>query len=433
MILKSGNSKIIVGYDLGHSHSQISYYSADTSKVETAASVAGTQIYNIPTVLCKKYGVNQWLYGKEALRAAAADEGILVDQLLLSARDGETVQIEGEPYDPVALLTLFVKKSLSLLSVAGSVERIGAFLITCEQMDERLMQVLLRVVAGAGIKAKHICFQNYEESFYQYMIHQPEELRLFATVMMQWEGSKILAYRMETNGRTTPKAVFIRKEEYDFRQAGECSEALAEMSAEKGYDGLDREFKGIAQKVCGEGRISAVYLIGEAFSGEWMKESLRYLCQGSRVFLGSNLYSQGACLGMMERLKPSTMGKDSVLLGTDKLKCNVGMQVCRRGEESYCVLLNAGTNWYEAVSECEFYLREGNSFDLVVTPLTLNGKKGKIARMTLEGLPDGVARIHLTVQMMTQEQLLVTAKDLGFGEFRAASHQEWKETLGLYE
>ena len=82
MILKTGNSKMIVGYDLGQSNSQISYYSADTTKVVTAASVAGTQIYNIPTVLCKKYGVNQWLYGKEALRAATADEGILVDNLV---------------------------------------------------------------------------------------------------------------------------------------------------------------------------------------------------------------------------------------------------------------------------------------------------------------------------------------------------------------
>ncbi len=431
MILKSGNSKIILGYDLGHSHSQISYYTADTSKVETAASVAGTQIYNIPTVLCKKYGVNQWLYGKEALRAAAEDEGILVDHLLTLARDGETVQIEGEPYDPVALLTLFVKKSLSLLSVAGSVDRIGAFMITCEEMDERLMQVLLRVVAGAGIKAKHICFQNYEESFYQYMIHQSEELRTFATVMMQWEGSKILAYRMESNGRTTPRAVFIRREEYDFREAGEYSKALSETGGANGYDGLDPEFLKIARKVCGEERISAVYLIGEAFDSEWMKESLRFLCQGRRVFLGSNLYSQGACLGMMERLRPSTMGKSSVFLGTDKLKSNVGMQVCRRGEESYCVLLNAGGDWHEAKTVCEFYLKEGNSFDLVVTPL--NGKKGKVARMTLEGLPAGVARIQLSVQMMTEDQLSVNAEDLGFGEFRPASHQVWKEILGLYE
>lgn len=431
MILKSGNSKMIVGYDLGHSNSQISYYTADTSKVETAASVAGTRIYNIPTVLCKKYGVNQWLYGKEALRAATEDEGILVDHLLALALDGETVQIEEEPYDPVALLTLFVKKSLSLLAAAGSVERIGAFLITCEQMDERLMQVLGRVVAGAGIKAKHICFQNYEESFYQYMIHQPEELRMFAMVMMQWEGSKILSYRMETNGKTTPKAVFIRQAEYDFQPAGEYLRTVTAADSLGSYAGLDREFKAIAGKVCGEDRISAVYLIGEAFHSGWMKESLRYLCQGRRVFLGSNLYSQGACLGMMERLRPSAVGKDHVLLGTDKLKGNVGMKVCRRGEESYCALLNAGTNWYEATNACEFYLREGNSFELVITPL--NGRKGKIARMTLEGLPAGEARIHLTLQMTDEERLLVTAEDLGFGEFRAASHQVWKESLKLYE
>ena len=53
--------------------------------------------------------------------------------------------------------------------------------------------------------------------------------------------------------------------------------------------------------------------------------------------------------------------------------------------------------------------------------------------MTLEGLPKGETRIHLTLQMTDEEQLSVTAEDLGFGEFRIASHQVWKESLRLYE
>ncbi len=431
MILKSGNSKMIVGYDLGRSNSQISYYSADTTKVETAASVAGTQIYNIPTVLCKKYGVNQWLYGKEALKAVSSEEGILVDGLLALALDGESVLIEGEPYDPVALLTLFVKKSLSVLGAAGGVERIGAFLITCEHMDERLMQVLSRVVAGAGIKARHICFQSYEESFYQYMIHQPEELHAFGAVMLRWEGDKIYSSRMETNAKATPRAVFVRHGEYGFRPAPRGDEEISEGEPAALMAGADRQLKEIAVRVCGEDRISSVYLIGEGFDGDWMTESLRYLCQGSRVFLGSNLYSQGACLGMMERLRPSSMGEANVLLGTNKLKSNVGLFVRRQGADSYLVLLNAGTNWFEAKGQCEFYLREQNSFELAVTPL--NGKKSKVARMTLEGLPAGEARIRLSVQMEEEEKLQVEAEDLGFGEFRRATHQLWKESLGLYE
>ncbi|MBQ8231294.1 MAG: hypothetical protein IJZ34_05145 [Lachnospiraceae bacterium] len=418
MILKSGNSKIIVGYDLGNKNSQISYYSAETSKVETASSVAGTQIYNIPTVLCKKYQVNQWLYGKEALRAAEQDEGILVDDLLQLALDGEPVQIEEEPYDPVALLTLFVKRSLSLLSMAGSIDRIGAFLISCEQMDGEMIDLLGRVLAGVGLKARHICFQSYEESFYQYMIHQPEELRLFQTVMFRFEMPVLKVSKMQSNGKTAPKAVMIEQEEY-------------ELPADMGEASFDAEFLEIAEKVCRNDRISAVYLVGEDFTQDIMKESLHYLCQGRRVFLGNNLYSQGACLGMMERLKASTVGRSHVLLGKDKLKANIGMRAVRKGEDSYFALLDAGTNWYEAVTECECYLRKEDSLELVIAPL--NGKNGKIAQMSLDGMPPGIARIHLQLQMLDEERLEVTVEDLGFGEFRPASHQLWKEEMRLYD
>lgn len=303
MILKSGNSKIIVGYDLGHTCSRISYYSADTKKVETAAGVAGTQIYNIPTVLCKRYQVNQWLYGREAVRAAAEEEGILVDDLIRLAMDGEPVQIEGEPYDPVSLLTLFIKRSLGLLSMAGTIDRIGAFLITCQRLDSRLMEVLSQALAGVGLKAKHICFQSYEESFYQYMIHQPRELWEFQTIMLHYEEQQIRVYRMSSNGRTTPRAMVIEQEEYPFLPATDLEASMTRtdgLAGMRGMEGagsdhaagqlseessrqMDREFLQLVTQICGNERISAIYLIGEIFDTEWMKESLRFLCQGRKI------------------------------------------------------------------------------------------------------------------------------------------------------
>ena len=56
--LNSG--RVIVGYDLGNEFSQISYSLSDSGEVETLSQVAGTEHYNIPTVLCKRIGVNHW-------------------------------------------------------------------------------------------------------------------------------------------------------------------------------------------------------------------------------------------------------------------------------------------------------------------------------------------------------------------------------------
>ena len=57
----------------------------------------------------------------------------------------------------------------------------------------------------------------------------------------------------------------------------------------------DASFLKIVSEVTGGHIVSAVYLTGDGFDGEWMKESLSFLCKGRRVFMGKNLYSKGAC------------------------------------------------------------------------------------------------------------------------------------------
>lgn len=99
-----GSEKVIVGYDLGNKYAQIScYVTGSEEEIRTLSSVAGSSVYTIPLALSKRQGVNQWFYGSEAIRYAGEEEGILVENLLKLARDGEPVQVDGAPIDPVAL------------------------------------------------------------------------------------------------------------------------------------------------------------------------------------------------------------------------------------------------------------------------------------------------------------------------------------------
>ena len=58
----------------------------------------------------------------------------------------------------------------------------------------------------------------------------------------------------------------------------------------------------------GKDTYSCAYLTGEAFSKEWAKESLAFLCRRRKVFLGQNLYTKGACHASMEYAHMSKMG-----------------------------------------------------------------------------------------------------------------------------
>lgn len=408
-----GSEKVIVGYDLGNKYAQIScYVTGSEEEIRTLSSVAGSSVYTIPLALSKRQGVNQWFYGSEAIRYAGEEEGILVENLLKLARDGEPVQIDGALIDPVALLTLFLKRSLGLLSQVTNTERIGALMITCEELDHRMLEVLTAATEGLHLKTDQICFQSHVESFYYYNLYQPEELWQHKTILCEYGDASIRTYCMECNRHTTPVVAYMEEREFPF--------PVPES---------DEKMQQIAKKLCENQMISSVYLIGEAFSRDWMKESLRYLCKGRRVFQGNNLFSKGACYGMMERLTPGENGKNHVFLGKDKLKSNIGMKVLRQGEESYQALLDAGINWYEAKNTMEFYLLEGRAVEILITSLT--GKGNRIARIVPEELQEGIIRLRISVEMRDDTHLKVELEDLGFGTFRAATHHIWKEEIEL--
>ncbi len=420
------HGKLVVGYDLGEEYSQISYRLGEDC-VETLSSVAGEEEYNIPTVLCKRPGVNQWFYGREALRCAREDEGILVENILQLAIAGEPVQIEGIAFDPAALLALFIKRSLGLLSQVSSPDRLAALMITCEKLDGRLIEVLDQAVASMQLKTDRVYYQNHAESFYNYVIQQPAELWRSRSLLLEYRGTRVIAHCMDCNRRTTPVVAFIESWEYNMPPYEPMPEE--ESLRQEKMERLDREFADIASQVCRNTAVSSVYLIGEHYSEEWMKESLKSLCMGRRVFQGSNLYSKGACFAVTERLNPSEVGRAHVFLGAYKLKSNVGMNLFDRGQPAYFALLDAGVNWYEAKSQLEFYVRGGNEFELQI--ISLIGGESRTVRITLEDMLPGMSRMRARLFLTGERELVVEVEDLGFGSFRPATHQIWRRQVAL--
>ena len=420
--------KMLLGYDLGNEFCQISYAPSVIGEVETLSQVAGGQNYHIPTALCKRIGSGQWFYGREAVRCAGEGQGILIQNLLGQALDGEMVVIEGESYDPVALLTLFVKRSLALLGQVASSDKIGGMLITVEYLDGRTLEVLNQVAAGLRLKTEKITFQSHMESYYSFMLRQPWALWNNRSMLFAYRDSHILVYELECNLRTTPVVVYIQERAFPFFLWEPLPEEEGVRNAR--IQELDRGLLKVAQEVFGEKQVDSVYLIGDGFDQMWMKDSLRFLCRGRKVFQGSNLFSKGACIGLQERIVPSEAGKGHVFLGNDKLKANVGMKILRQGEESYYAILDAGVNWYEAQAEMEFYIQDGDGFQVTVTPLI--GRSGKQAQILLEDMPGPIARIHARFYLEEETALTVEARDLGFGEFRPASGHVWKEKIPLF-
>lgn len=425
---KLHKGSVLVGYDLGRQYSQISYCVYGQEEVDTVATVVGTKQYNIPTMLCKRKGVNQWFYGKDAVKNAGEEDMLPVEDILSLARKGETVGLDGESYDPVALLTLFLKRSMTLMNFIATIEKIAAIMFTVDELDDRMVEILAQASANLGLRTTHIYFQSHTESFYSFMLHQPPELWNYQTIACEHDGRRLKTYRMECNKRTTPVVVLIEEQIYETLVIPDETEE--ETIRQDAYRLADERFLGILRKIC-EGRIiSSAYLLGDGFQAGWDEQSLQFLCRNRRVFRGNNLFSRGACCGLMEKLEPSEAGVKHVFLGKDKLKSNIGMNVLRRGQESYYALLDAGENWYEVEKECEFLLTGEREIAFVITPLT--GKDIETRTIPLGGgntNPALFTRYRLEMAMSAPETVQIRIHDLGFGEFFPTSGQIWEESF----
>lgn len=427
---KPHKGNVFVGCDLGERYAQISYCFFEKSEVETFSPVAGTKQYNIPAMLCKRKGTKQWLYGREAAESAGEEEMLPVEGLLALAREGKELTLDGEAFDPTALLTLFVRRSLGLLGMIAPVEEIDAFMVTVEHMDDRMVEVLLQVAANLNLKTDRIFFQNHTESLYAYMLHQPSELWAYHVLICEHDGSRLRTYRMACNKRTTPIVTLIEEQLFETLPLPGADET--ETVKEDAYRLADERFLEILQDLC-EGRIvSSAYLLGEGFREEWHRESLRFLCKNRRVFQGNNLFSQGAVYSLLEKWSPSEAGKEHIFLGEDKLKANIGMHVLRRGKESYYALLDAGESWYELHKTCEILMGEDKTISFVITPLT--GRNPQTKEITLSGAKKTDApftRYELEVSMASADTVQVVATELGLGEFFKTDGRKWEESFQI--
>ncbi len=428
----SDEKRFVLGYDLGDKVSQISFLASDADMPETLSVLAGAELYNIPTVLCKRSEVNQWFYGKEAMRHIEDGDGIPVTGLVAAAREGKPVVVGNSEYDPIALLTLFVKRSLSLLSMEMSVDNVDAIMFTTRSLDHRMVQVLNAVTSALELKTDNIFYQSHEESFYNYMLYQPDDLMKHSIIACDYDMEKLNVYAMNLHQNTTPIVATIDAMSFDELALG--SEGFPKDAAafHKACDRLDDEFLTIMQKVCGEKIVSTVFLLGDGFKEKWPRRSLEYLCRTRRVFQGNNMFSKGASIAARERIKPSDNSGKFVFLGEDKLKSNLGMKLLKCGTEVYCALLDAGVNWYEAETALEIIMDPSGILNIEVTPLT--GKMPKVVQLYLDGMekrPAGTTRLRITMVMNSVNEVAVRVTDLGFGELFPSSGKTWEQIIEL--
>ena len=420
----------VIGYDLNDHVSQISFSELNANVMQTVNLDANDERLGIPTVLCKRNGVNQWYYGNEAEAVAKRREGTLVGKLISFAKAGAKLEIEGEAYDPIDLLILFVRRSLNLITARVNPKDVLQITFTVETLDDKMIDILNQILEQVNVDRDRVVFQTYDESIYYYTIHQPDELYEHNVVVLDYAVDYLKSYEMWMNRHTTPVVGFVDKVEYkDIKLPQFMIEG--EVSEEK-YQRLDELMLRTVHDAFAGKTIGTIFLIGDGFSDTWCDKTLKYLCLGRRVFQGKNLFSKGACYYGADKIAPKEINKTHIYLGHDKLKGNTGMKMRVKGKEEYVVLVDAGETWYSSSTKLEFILEKGRDVTILVTPLDGSKKREEVIDLTgLPARPERASRLRLEADFKSDTLMHVKITDLGFGEFFTSSGRTWEKNISL--
>lgn len=407
------SKQIVLGYDLGDEYSQISYFDEKIGEPVTLSTIAGSQKFQIPTVVCKKTGKDIWYYGKEALYFANLGEGTLVSHLLTQCEKGESIKIEGILYRPEKLLSIFIEKSLTMMGSLGKKEDIKCLAFTMKEVSKESLTVIEKAMEYLKISKERYSVEDYHESFYYYLLNQKKDLWNHHVHLFEYYEDQIVPYEFCFYRKYKP--IVARMEQGDA-----LSFTKGQSKEEK-----DEAFLELIQNRFGDQMISCVFLLGDQFNKEWAVKSLDYMCHNRRVYMGQNLYTKGACYHGRERVTKREI-KGFFYDGPNTIHMNVGMNMTIRGNTSYFSMIEAGIHWYEAYYQCEFILDQTKD---IILQFDSVDQESKECMLHLDGLPPRpnlADKIELTIYFKDLHTCVIRARDLGLGELYSSSGKSWE-------
>jgi len=400
-----------LGIDLDDWNAVVSYYELNMREPETFSATAGSEVFQIPVAIAKKRGIDQWLVGEEARRLAETQGERAHGQLLGRALRAEMVFVDGETYPARRLLALYLKK---LILLAGSLrvpKKPDTLVICLEKLSRDTAELFSEIAPELGVAGAQLMFLDRRESFYYFVCHQKQELRLHDVCLFDYRRGDMSCLTLSQNPRTTPHLVTITE---DIRKLGHTER--------------DAEFNRILEESFRGRIVSCAYLVGDGFDGGWMKCSVAFLCKGRRAFIGKNLYAKGACYAAAVR--DSALEWPYIYLGDSEMKVNVSLKLRSKEALEFFTLISAGDNWYEAVGECEVIL--DGSKEIAFWLQLPNSKEAKVETLELSDLPDRpprATRLRITAKPLSDTRVCVCIKDMGFGEFYQSSGKIWEYVM----
>ncbi|MDO4619792.1 MAG: DUF5716 family protein [Lachnospiraceae bacterium] len=410
---------ILIGFELGSENAQICYFDRAQKEPVSAELRVGESLLEFPVMLLKRKGTEEWYAGPEAVQLLEDEEWLPAADLLQTAQNNDTQEIDGQTYSAKELLALFFRESLKVLGIADLLRGIRGICVTTEKLTDTLAFQIRGALMLLGFPAASCLVQDYEESFYYYGYCQRPDVSVRNMALIRFAGNEVSFQTMRELRVRKPFTVTISEPK---------SITLPEEAEER-----DQRFAAAIEAWTERGNYSGMMITGNGFSPSWARRSIKMMSRGgAKVFEGGNLFVKGACWAAYEKLENHAF-RGRIYLGPNLIQTTVGIDIIRGTTQKFFPLIKPGINWFENAAEVELIPEQRK--DLLVTVVSMDGTKHRNERLLLEGLPDRpdrATRLLVRAYCTSMQDCMIEVEDLGFGEFFEATHQVWRLQLPLH-
>ncbi len=410
--------KLYIGIDLNDSYAMVSFLREREDDPITVSVKKDQETFQFPTSLYVGKN-NHYRYGQEAEKKKFDPNGEFYDHLFLRARD--LIHTDGAQ-EAIARLTAFVRRLLKLKENLYGTERFEQYLvITVPEMSSAATAVLDALKCELGSEIARMDWMDYAECSYYYVYQQDSSVWAHNVALFDYSASQVTCIMLGRDVRMVPQVVMSAQTSW-----------AHDISLDENPLRKDRFFTDIVKQAFGKRIISGVFLLGDGFDGEWMKESLRLIAPNRRVFMGKNLYTKGSAMAAMVMFSEKTWNYRYEC--SYKAQANVSLQVLCGDGTKILPLIEMGRNWFEQKNSYNVLLKGTPEFNVYIE------RKGEYQQkhviVPLEDVwnrPDRARKIRITGQMVKSNVLKITVADVGFGAFYASTGKEWSYEVELYE
>lgn len=485
---KLNTYSLLVGIDLNDDYTHISYWDVNENKAKTFKLEEGLISSAIPTILMYDSNVNMWYVGEKALEEYNIENKKQYFFRNFINKTSRNYTVDNKIYSHIEILSVFLENCLSCIVKQKKDYIIESIMISIVKPDKEMIEKIYYAFDLLGYDNSTIQIQRHDESFIQFLINYDKNQREVA--LYDLENSSFNYFQIECKGDLNYYEIMLQQKEFSNGLIGQYIEIRIlnyikklykkqtnkiniDIEEEKELEicyiknrnymvsqfingksaiikilsytfkinfqeiygvlhDYDVSFKELNDNIFRINMVSYVYISGTGFALPWAKQSLQSLCSFKKVFQSQHLYCKGACYSLAYEYDLLDLGEVKVNDYSHIINNDYGIIACKNGKEGFYPIIKSGKSWYNTNNKTAVIV--DNKDSISIYERNSEGSILELDEIKLDNLPNRpnkTIKLLLNFRFVSENQLEIVVKDLGFGKLFPKTDKKWNKILNI--